>query len=489
MEVVVNRLMQMRPPTVLVVGDVMSDVYLRGRINRISPEAPVPILDCVDRRDFLGGAANVALNLKSLGCEVRLLGVIGKDDAGHRLRELLTQHKISDRWLLQDENRPTTEKTRILADQQQIIRLDKENRMALNSSLRVLALKMVRDLLDEVDGVLCSDYQKGVMSPDLIEPLFAMAREANRPIIVDPKLNDFSCYQGATVLTPNLKEVEQASGIAQTGPEALEEAATFLLQQSQAEALLVTRGKDGMSMFRPFKSPLHIPTQAQEVFDVSGAGDTVVATLTMGRLCGMSLEEAAYVANAAAGVVVGKLGTATVSLSDIKTSLQHRQKPGEQKIKQSYELERDLQFHRDRGDRIILVHGCFDLLHVGHVSLLQEARSLGEVLVVALTDDASVYELKGEGRPLISLQDRTRMLAALACVDYVTVSNQSTPMALLKLLRPDIFVLGEDETLGPVVGRDTVESYGGSVHIVKMASKVSTTATINHIVARFRSEG
>ena len=263
MEALVNRLLHMRSPSVLVVGDIMYDVYLRGRINRISPEAPVPVLDCVDRRDFLGGAANVALNLKSLGCEVRLLGVIGKDEAGSRLRELLAQHDVSDRWLLEDDIRPTTEKTRIVADQQQIIRLDKESRHALSPSLRLLALNMVGELLEEVDGVLCSDYQKGVMCTGFIEALFAMACDAGRPIIVDPKLSDFSCYQGATVLTPNLKEVEQASGIAQTGPEALEQAATMLLKQSHAEALLVTRGKDGMSMFQTLSpTPPHTDTGA-----------------------------------------------------------------------------------------------------------------------------------------------------------------------------------------------------------------------------------
>ena len=486
MEAVVNRLMQMPPPSVLVVGDVMSDVYLRGRINRISPEAPVPILDCVDRRDFLGGAANVALNLKSLGCEVCLLGVIGTDDAGSRLRDLLKQHEISDRWLLEDEIRPTTEKTRIVADQQQIIRLDKENRTSLSSSLRMLALNMARELLAEVDGVLCSDYQKGVLSPDLIEPLFAMAREAGRPIIVDPKLSNFSCYQGATVLTPNLKEVEQASGIAQTSPEALDQAATVLLHQSQSEALLITRGKDGMSIFQPSKIPLHIPTQAQEVFDVSGAGDTVVATFTRGRLCGLSIEDAGYLANAAAGVVVGKLGTAAVSLTDLKTSLQNGQKPGVHKVKHSNELQKALQFHRDRGDRIIFASGCFDLLHVGHISLLQKARSLGEVLVVALNDDVSAQAMKGEGRPLISQHDRARILAALAYVDYVTIYSEPTPISLLKLLRPHILVQGEDHTHETVAEREVVEGYGGSVHIVKVASRVSTTETIDRIVDRFR---
>ena len=486
MEVLVNRVMQTRSPSVLVVGDVMYDVYLRGRINRISPEAPVPILDCVDRRDFLGGAANVALNLKSLGCEVRLLGVVGKDDAGYRLRELLKQYDVSDRWLLEDEIRPTTEKTRIVADQQQIIRLDKETRISLSASLRLRALDMARALLEEVDGLLCSDYQKGVISTDFIEPLFAMAGAAGRPIIVDPKLSDFSCYQGATVLTPNLKEVEQASGIAQTGPEALEQAATLLLRQSQAEALLVTRGKDGMSMFQPSKLPLHIPTQAQEVFDVSGAGDTVVATFTMGRLCGLSMEDAAHLANVAAGVVVGKLGTAIVSLSDLKTSLPNGQKPGEHKIKPSNELERALQFHRDRGDRIIFASGCFDLLHVGHIHLLQEARSLGEVLVVALNDDASVHTIKGAGRPLISQQDRARILAALTYVDYVTVYSEPKPISLLKLLKPDILVQGEDPSSETVLGRDEVESFGGSIHIVKFASEVSTTTTIKSIAERFR---
>lgn len=486
MEAIIDTLLQKRRPSVLVIGDVMCDVYIRGQVKRISPEAPVPILECLDRQEFLGGAANVACNLRALGCDVRLVGVVGADAAGQRIRQLLQENDIKDNWLLEDELRPTTEKTRLVAEQQQFIRLDQESRTPLRASIIEQALTTVRELMGEVDGVLCSDYQKGIFSSTFIEPLFSIAHAASQPIVVDPKLNDFSCYRGATVLTPNIKEVEHASGILQTGRPALESAAHVLLEQSQAQALLVTRGKEGMSLFHPPNLPLDIPTQAREVFDVSGAGDTVVATFTMGMFCGLSLEEAAHIANVAAGIVVGKAGTATVSLSEIGTGIETEGRLGDRKIVGEEELCGILELRRVRGERIVFTNGCFDLLHIGHIHLLQQARSRGEVLVVALNDDASVRAMKGNGRPLISQFDRSRILAALTYVDYVTIFSGPTPLSLLKTLRPDILVKGEDYTPDTVVGRDEVESYGGSVHIVPFASDVSTSATINSIVDRFK---
>jgi D-beta-D-heptose 7-phosphate kinase/D-beta-D-heptose 1-phosphate adenosyltransferase len=308
-------------PAVLVVGDVMCDVYLWGKVNRISPEAPVPIFESVERKQALGGAGNVAANLRAFGCEVYLLGVVGSDAAGGRVRDLMKQHEISDYWLLEDAPRPTTEKTRLIAHQQQVLRLDQESRIPLSAALVERALRHIEYLLPKVDGVICSDYSKGVCAAALLRPLFNATLAAGRPVIVDPKVRDFSLYQGATVLTPNVAEVELATNMTLDAPGCLEQAAALLLEQTRARALLVTRGKDGMSLFRPTEAVVQIPSRTREVFDSTGAGDTVVAAFTTALLCGLSPPEASYLANAAAGIVVGKVGTAVVTPDELETVL------------------------------------------------------------------------------------------------------------------------------------------------------------------------
>jgi len=312
-----------------------------------------------------------------------------------------------------------------------------------------------------------------------------MARAAGHPIFVDPKAQDFSHYRGATVLKPNLEEVKRASGMLVNDEMALAAAEERLLQQSQARALLVTRGKDGMTLFQPPHAPVHIPTRAREVFDVTGAGDTVIATFSMAVLCGLPLVDAAHLANVAAGIVVGKLGTATVLPEELRTTLRAGDAFGERKVLQRGELAVALQYRRQQGERIVFTNGCFDLLHVGHIQYLQQARAMGECLVVALNDDASVRLLKGEKRPLLPQDERARLLAALACVDYVTIFSEATPMALIEFLRPHILVKGGDYTLDTVVGRKEVEAYGGEVRIVPYVSGVSTTGIIDSVIARY----
>lgn len=486
METLLDRCLKERRPTVLVVGDVMSDVYLWGKVGRISPEAPVPVFERMDQSRVLGGAANVAANLRALGCEVRLLGVVGADGAGRCVRELLHQQGIDDTLLIEDASRPTTEKTRLIAQQHNVLRLDQEKRHPLAPNLISRALLQAETLMGEIDGVVCSDYHKGVCSPDLLKPLFTMARSARHPIIVDPKGRDFSRYHGATVLTPNLAEVEQASGITVDDPANLAYAAEVLLQQSQAQALLVTRGKDGMSLFHPPRMPVHIPARAREVFDVTGAGDTVIAAFSLGVLSGHSFTDAARLANAAAGIVVGKVGTAVVYPEDLRAALREEGTSWGRKILRTDELAVALQHRRQRGERIVFTNGCFDLLHVGHIQYLQQARSLGDCLVVALNDDVSVRLLKGDRRPLIPHDERARILAALACVDYVTIFREETPLTLIKHLRPDILAKGGDYTPETVVGRDEVGAYGGSVAILPYMDGVSTTEIIHGVLERYR---
>jgi len=485
MESLLEHCLQARRPTVLVVGDIMCDVYLWGTVQRVSTEAPVPIFESTGRHQVLGGAANVAANLRALGCKVHLLGVVGADAAGRCVRELLQRQSIDDTTVLEDPSRPTTEKTRLVAHQQHVLRLDQESREPLGPDLVRRALQHSTALLADVDGLVCSDYHKGVCTPDLLAPLFAMARAAGKPILVDPKARDFSCYAGATVVKPNLAEAERASGHPVADPTALAHAAERLLRQCQAQALLVTRGKDGMSLFHPPHEPVHIPAQAREVFDVTGAGDTVIATLSMALLCGLPLLDAARLANAAAGVVVGKVGTAVVSPEELRIALRVDGVGSAHKILPVDSLAMVLRQRQQRGETVVFTNGCFDLLHVGHIQYLQQARALGDCLVVALNDDASVRLLKGERRPLLPQQERARILAALGCVDYVTIFGEATPLALITRLRPNVLVKGGDYTPATVVGREVVEAYGGRVCIMPYVAGVSTTEIIGSIVERY----
>lgn len=484
MELGLERAFQRRP-ALLVVGDVMCDTYLTGQVSRISPEAPVPIFESVERRQVLGGAANVAANLRALGCHVAMLGVVGDDGVGQWVRGQMRAQGIVETHLLCDGQRPTTEKTRLIAGQQQLLRLDSESQAPLPPALVQEALQGLASLLPSIEGVVCSDYRKGVCSPELLEPLGQMAHAANIPIFVDPKVQDFTRYRGATVLTPNLEEVERASNMVIRDEATLATAATRLLQQSQASALLVTRGKNGMTLFHPPHPPVHIPTQAREVFDVTGAGDTVIATFSMAMLCGLSMVEAAHLANAAAGIVVGKLGTAVIQRDELRAVLQRDGAVSSQKVLARPDLVLALQPHRQRGERLVFTNGCFDLVHVGHIQYLQQARALGDCLIVGLNDDASVRVLKGDKRPLLPQTERAQLLAALSCVDYVTIFPEATPLALIECVQPHILVKGGDYTLDTVVGRKEVAAYGGEVRLLPYVPGVSTTSIIDSVIERY----
>lgn len=475
-----------KPISVLVVGDVMCDTYLSGHVSRISPEAPVPVFESTGKRHVLGGGANVAANLRALGCQVRLLGVLGEDDAGRRVREQVRAQGMADDLLMRDPERPTTEKTRLIAGHQQLTRLDQESRLPLPAGLIAQALAAVEPVLTEVDGLVCSDYSKGVCTPDLLAPLFVKARRANLPIFVDPKARDFAQYRGATVLTPNMVEVRHATGSISDDNACLAAAAESLLRRSEARALLVTRGEAGMSLFHPPEPPRHIPAHTRDVYDVTGAGDTVIAAFAAAAIHGLPYPEAARLANAAAGIVVGKAGTAVVYPEELEAHLEARDAPWHSKVRTRDEVSRALEQHRQRNERIVFTNGCFDLLHGGHLHYLQQARALGDCLVVALNDDDSVRRLKGDQRPLRPQDERVRMLAALACVDFVVLFSEATPLALIKALRPDVLAKGGDYTLETVVGREEVEAAGGSVHLIPYIEGVSTTEFLNGLLQRHR---
>ena len=474
------------PIAVLVIGDVMCDTYLSGHVSRISPEAPVPVFESTEKRHVLGGAANVAANLRALGCEVRLVGAVGDDITGRYVREQVRAQGIAGDLLMQDAGRPTTEKTRLIARHQQLVRLDQESRLPLPAELIAQTLAGVESILAEVDGLICSDYNKGVCTPDLLVPLFAKAKAANLPIFVDPKARNFTHYRGATVLTPNLAEVRHAAGDPLEDDTSLVAAAESLLRQSEAQALLVTRGEAGMSLFHPPQAPQHLPAHTRDVYDVTGAGDTVIAAFAAAAIGGLSYAEAARLANVAAGIVVGKAGTAVVHREELEAHLRAHSAPWQSKLRPCDELSRALQQHRQRGERIVFTNGCFDLLHGGHIHYLQQARALGDCLIVALNDDASVRLLKGDDRPLRPQDERARMLVALACVDYVVLFGEVTPLTLIKSLKPDVLVKGGDYTLETVVGREEVEASGGSVHLIPYVEGVSTTELIDELLQRYR---
>ncbi|RNC65823.1 MAG: D-glycero-beta-D-manno-heptose-7-phosphate kinase [Desulfuromonadales bacterium] len=466
----------------LVIGDLMLDEYLWGRADRISPEAPVQVVDVTREEIRIGGAGNVANNLVALGCRVSVASVVGGDDNGSILLRAFTGKGIDVAGIFEDPLRTTGRKTRIVAANQQIVRIDRESREPIGAEYERKIMEFLRVRGEEIDVILVSDYLKGVLTPSLLGAVIAFAGERGIPVVVDPKGNDYAKYRGATVLTPNRKEAEAASGVAIRDMESLGHAGAQLLEVADLTALVITRSEEGMSLFLRDGGVVHIPTFAREVFDVTGAGDTVLAVLGMALAGGAGFAESARLANAAAGVAVGKIGTSTVSPAEIVGSLGFHHGDGDAKIKNMDVLATVIEAERARGRRVVFTNGCFDLIHVGHVKYLQKARAFGDLLVLGLNSDASVRRLKGERRPLIGEAERAHILAALDCIDYVVIFDEDTPLRLIETLRPSILVKGGDYTPEGVVGKDVVESYGGRVELVEFVDGRSTTNIIEKIL-------
>lgn len=466
---------------IIVVGDIMLDRYVWGKVRRISPEAPVPVVKMQRTSETLGGAGNVANNLSALGCRVTVIGICGKDDKAVALKQLLSEKNIRHR-LIEDTTQPTITKTRIMADKQQMMRLDEEIVQVPSN----LIFQQVKDRLAKAmkgcDGVILSDYGKGLLnSPDMAQELIRMVRGHQLPVIVDPKGGQWGRYQNATGITPNRSELEVAAGVSlEKDEELLIDQAKKIRRQFGLEWLLVTRGAQGMCLVGPKDDVTTIPARALEVYDVSGAGDTVVATLAAALADGVSFVEAGRVANTAAGIVVGKLGTQPILQSELTAALQFEQDHQHYPFSAAKTAAKDaasakVDQWRNSGDKVVFTNGCFDLLHPGHVSLLYQARALGDRLVVGLNTDASVRRLKGPERPKLSEQDRAAILSALACVDMVVHFDEDTPLDLIDALKPDILVKGADYKPEEVVGKEAVESYGGSVKLVDLIEGYSTT--------------
>lgn len=459
---------------VLVVGDVMLDRYWSGQTSRISPEAPVPVVHVKTSEDRPGGAANVALNIASLGGQVCLLGYVGQDEAGQILATTLQQCNVQTHFVALTDV-PTITKLRVLSRHQQLIRLDFEEGFA-GQDHRALQAQF-QALLAQVDVVVLSDYSKGTL--ETARELIALARAAGKPVVVDPKAKDFSVYQNATVITPNLNEFRDAVGAWQDETD-LVQRGEALLQTCGFAHLLITRSEQGMTLLRDGLEPYNLPTRAREVFDVTGAGDTVVAVLAASMAAGLPVEQAMALANLAAGIVVGKVGTATVSVAELHKALQAHHAPVKGVVSEA-QLLTAVQEARIHGEKIVMTNGCFDILHVGHVTYLQEARKLGDRLIVAVNTDESVRKLKGATRPVNTMRNRMHMLAALSCVDWVVDFAEDTPERLICAVKPDLLVKGGDNDPQKIPGNRCVWENGGDVVVMSFVDGVSTTSTIAKI--------
>jgi D-beta-D-heptose 7-phosphate kinase / D-beta-D-heptose 1-phosphate adenosyltransferase len=459
---------------ILVVGDLMLDRYWHGNTARISPEAPVPVVGIKREEVRAGGAANVALNASALGAKVTAIGIIGKDQAGKNLSELLQKANINFCPLLSKKT-PTVTKLRIISQHQQLIRLDFEDGFPAEEAAELL--KIYQNELKKVDLVVLSDYAKGTLQQ--CKQMISLAKDLKKPILVDPKSKDFNIYRDANLITPNLGEFEQVMGKVKD-EEDLVEKAQALLRKTNIEAILITRGAEGMSFVTLGQPPLHIPTKASEVFDVAGAGDTVIATVAASLAAGEPLPNALSLANIAAGISIRKLGVATVSETELRKELLLENNPNAA-ILDLDNLLKEISFCQKAGEKIVMTNGCFDLLHPGHVSYLEKAKELGDRLIIAVNDDQSVKKLKGPERPINSLDKRMLVLSALRSIDWVIPFSEETPEKLIKKIKPDVLVKGGDYKIEEIAGAKFVQSYGGMVKIIPFQQGHSTSKVIEKI--------
>lgn len=465
---------------ILVVGDLMLDRYWQGSTSRISPEAPVPVVnvksDELDAR--AGGAGNVAINIAALGAQVALDGLVGDDESGQIMSEQLHQAGVVCRFKRSNKIQTIT-KLRVLSRHQQLLRLDFEE--PLDSFVDDELLTRFSQGLAGCQVVVLSDYAKGTLAQ--IQPMIQAARAAGKPVLIDPKGTEMAKYRGATLLTPNFSEFEAVVGRCEND-EQLVSKGHALLDELQLEALLITRSEKGMTLLQKGHEPLHLPTLAREVYDVTGAGDTVISTLAAALAAGQPMAEATALANLAAGIVVGKLGTATVSVAELGAAIQ-ADKMSESAIATGMldeaALQQAVQRAKELGERIVMTNGCFDLLHAGHVGYLEKAKQQGDRLIVAVNDDASVSRLKGDSRPIVLLEQRMTVLAALRSVDWVVPFSEDTPEHLICNILPDVLVKGGDYQIEQIAGHRCVQANGGEVQVLHFADGCSTSGIVERI--------
>ncbi|MGH7120453.1 MAG: D-glycero-beta-D-manno-heptose-7-phosphate kinase [Acetobacteraceae bacterium] len=468
--------LQLKRGSVTVIGDVMLDRFVYGTARRISPEAPVPILTVEREAAMPGGAGNVVRNLTTLGTASAFVSVVGDDAAGAELTGLIGGQPGVEPWLLVEGGRTTTCKVRYLAAGQQLLRADHEETTPIGKKLAEQLLRIAADTMAATSVTVLSDYAKGVIGKETAPALIATARRLGRPVIVDPKGTDYCRYAGAAIITPNRRELQLATGIALDSEAAVINAATNLRDAHGFGAVLVTQSEDGMTLVDATGAQ-HFPAEAAEVFDVSGAGDTVIATLAAGLAAGLGLPIAVRLANLAAGIVVGKVGTATARPEELLAAL-NASGGALRKIVSREAAAEHVERWRRKGWRIGFTNGCFDLLHPGHVHLLEQARAACDRLVVGLNSDSSVRRLKGPGRPVQPEAARAAVLASLATVDLVSIYEEDTPLALLAALHPDLLIKGADYRHDTVVGATEVEGWGGRILLAELLPGHSTTATV-----------
>ncbi len=478
----ISLLDKLKDVRILCVGDVMLDRFLYGKVDRISPEAPVPVVHISQEIEMLGGAGNVVQNITSLGASVDFISVIGDDPAGQKVDQILSDLKTVTSFLDKQPHQETTVKTRVIGDRQQLVRIDRENSLTLDTTQQATLFKTIEKSLPTCHVVILSDYGKGVLNPALNAKIIRAAKALNIPVVVDPKSTNYTDYAGATFITPNLKEFQNACATKVQGDEAIYQAARTLMADHNLQGLLVTRSQDGMSLIEE-KSDAHITTQAREIFDVSGAGDTVIATFALALGAGLSSLDAAQLANITAGIVVGKIGTATVTPPELSEALKtsNFDEPHSHDAHPTTSWNEALNIvlkWRAEGKTIGFTNGCFDILHPGHTTLLKNSKAQCDRLVLGLNSDASVRKLKGPTRPINDQSSRAHVLMALESIDLVIVFDEDTPLELLKHLKPDLLVKGSDYTIDQVVGAKEIQAWGGKVCLVDLVPGHSTTNTI-----------
>ena len=468
--------LQNKTPKILVVGDLMIDHYLWGSSERISPEAPVPVVNVDSESTVLGGAGNVINNLNALGAVVDVISVIGECETSKELKDLLCDIKIETQYLITQKNRVTSKKSRIIAAQQQVVRYDRESTSEINNKSQVAILKVFKKIVNNYDVILLSDYGKGVLTFELTQSLISIANENKKKLLVDPKGLDYSKYKGAYLLTPNKKEASEATNIIIKDNESLTQSIRILKDQIDLTVSLITLSEKGVAIF---DNELRIhPTVAREVFDVTGAGDTILASLGFALSCNKDIDEAIKFANLASGIVVGKIGSATATLNEIieyESSL--NKSTSDEHIKTWDEISSIISELKNNDKKIVFTNGCFDILHIGHVKYLEKAKNFGDILILGLNSDNSTHRLKGKNRPINTQDDRAYILASLEVVDYVVIFNEDTPLDLIKLIKPDVLVKGGDYEGKEVVGQDIAKE----LKLVQFIDGKSTTKTIERI--------
>jgi len=467
MEEHLKKVIKMFPKkNILVIGDVMLDKYISGVVSRISPEAPVPVVNVNKESYVLGGAGNVVSNLRSLGAKVTLIGAVGKDREASIIKKLLKKQGVKNNLI--ETNKPTIVKTRIVGQNQQMLRIDYENCESLENDK---VIKIVKQKIKNCDGIVISDYSKGLITRSIVKSIVSLAK--GKVVVADPKHFEEDFYKNVSIITPNEKE---AFALSKLGKESTLKEVAMKLESELNCKVLITRDVKGMSLLKN-KELIDIPTIAKKVYDVTGAGDTVIAALVLSITSGASLEEAAIIANHSAGIVVGKPGTETTSIKELLSVFEKE----DSKIKTSSQIQIISKRLKNQSKRIVFTNGCFDILHVGHVKLLEKAKKHGDILILGLNTDASIKRLKGPSRPIIKEKERAEMLAALECVDNVVFFDESNPINLIKKVQPNVHIKGGDYETKDMPEKKVVENYGGEVILIPLVKGFSTTDIINKI--------